>query len=573
MPLTLNGKTHTVPGTYGTISVINLGGSALPLFNVLLFAGSSKKGMPYNASGKKGYEVILPFASLNDVKDYYGSGNISEAFQYGQKGGGGIAFCVNVAPLTKAVAVLQDNAGTPANTLELQPADKFYGAAGNDISLTIASADSKPTLTIIPPKLTKFLTINASTTSPVITLDNIEGLALGATVLLVDNAASAPQSVTITTLDTVNKRITLSANPTSAFATSDYARIFQEDVLKQATITFESTATIIDVLDWINTTGILLADRKAYTGIVPTTLSKKYIQNFTSATKGTSPDATETAGGDFDLFAGAAPQLFEEFRNQNKIRIRIICLLSKDAAVHSVYRTLAQTFRNQQNSVKVIAGVASGDIALAESNANHTIKRSKALNSGDFVLASMGMDNRPAYLSFAPFLAGLISANSPNHNLTNDSVPAIVVEKTFGDFNSETETKKYLASGCILIGTGPNGFFIIQGISTYQNQMSMWNEDDDTTYLIQQRDVVDFVFEGYRQDQNEGVGSDGYGPDAARVRGLKKLKQFNTDGFIEGDYKILEAKRIGNAVITKPSIKPAGLTDFVGFELQVVIPE
>jgi hypothetical protein len=304
---------------------------------------------------------------------------------------------------------------------------------------------------------------------------------------------------------------------------------------------------------------------------MPITLAKTFVQLANGITPGTSPIATETTGGSFDTFAASAPQLFEEFRNYVKIRPRILGLLSKTAGVHAVYKTLAQTLRTAQASVLVVTGCDTGDVLLATSDAAHPIQRAKTLNSGDVVLAGMGIDYKAPYLSLAPQVAGMISANITRHNLTNDNISASSVEKTFGEFNRETETKVYLANGVLIVGTGMNGFYIVQGINTYQNQGTMWDQNTNTTYLIQQRQIVDYVYEAYKNEMEAGVGADDYGPQVAAQQGLVVLDQFIRSGDIT-DRKMLDAYRQSNAVVTVPQITPAGLTDFVGFILKVVIP-
>jgi hypothetical protein len=85
-----------------------------------------------------------------------------------------------------------------------------------------------------------------------------------------------------------------------------------------------------------------------------------------------------------------------------------------------------------------------------------------------------------------------------------------------------------------------------------------------------QRNIVDFVYEGYKNQMAEGVGADGYGPATASVQGLNILKQYFNDGFITR-YQMLKAYREGNAVITNPLIVPMEATDFVGFILTVLV--
>jgi len=313
--LTLDGKTYQVPGAYGTIEVINIGSVALPVFNVLLIAGTARQGLPHNASGKKGYEVIQGYSSKVTAESYYGVSELTKALDYAKRGGAGAVFLVNLASLTQAKATIKDNEATPANTLDLEVLDKWWGSAGNDIALTIANDGTNVTYTILPPKLTKYLTADASTSSKLISLEDVEGIIVGATIKMWNNAQSTLQSVTIEAVDKVNKTITISANPSAAYATSAYARIYQEDTDNQETKTFVmADVTIEDVIEWINSGKILKASRSTYTGSVPNTLTKTQLQLISGATIAVSPVATETTGGDFDTFATNAPQLLKNLQ-------------------------------------------------------------------------------------------------------------------------------------------------------------------------------------------------------------------------------------------------------------------
>ncbi|MDQ7818673.1 MAG: hypothetical protein RDU14_16730 [Melioribacteraceae bacterium] len=571
MPITIGGKTYNVPGAYGTVEVVNLGSVVLPAFNNLLFVGSARKGLPSTSSAtRKSYEFIKSFSSIGDAKDWFGSSDLTRAMEYAKLGGAGVVNLVNIAPLTNGLATIKDNAGSPVNTFDIVPKDKYFGAAGNDISLTIATASSKPTITIIPPKLTKFLTVTAAVDSTWLTLDDVEGLAVNQAIKVWSNASSTAQATTIAEIDTVTNKIRIADLPTAAYATTDYARIFLEDTDKQEVKTFESTATITDVILWINSGSILTASRNSYAGIVPTTLAKIFFQVITSATKGTSPVATETGGGSFDIFAASAGQFFEEFTSYTKVRMRLLGLLSSAAAVHAVYKALAADLRtNIQYSIQVVTGCALGDVLLSATT--DPITRAKALNSDDVILAGMGINGKSPHMSLAPLYAGMISANTVLRNFTSDVVSATTVEKFFGESNKATETVNYLTNGVLLVGTGPNGYFIIQGVNTWQNHANVWTEDGAHSYLTMQRQIVDFVYEGYKNQMLEGVGADGYGPAQASLQGMAILDKYLREGFIT-DRRMVDAWSENNAVKTKPEIVPLDATDFVGFVLVVKIP-
>jgi hypothetical protein len=576
MPITIGGLTYDVPDVYGYIQVKRTGGIALPSFQNILFIGKAKKGMPFNATGKIGSEIIKAFNSVTDVEEYYGNSDLSVAYNYAKMGGAGVAYFVNVAPLTLASATLKDDAGTPVATMTVTPKDKFYGAAGNDISVTVGVATDDVTFTIIPPKFTKFLSANGASSGLSVTLEDVSGLNVGQSVKMNDNAAAAPEVLTIASINTDTKVVTFTTALTANHTTANYARIFVEDTDNQEVKTFDSTsATFVqDALAWINGGQILNATRgDTQTGDLATAVTKVYLQNVASATKGTSPDPTETASGDYDDCAAALPALIESFSNYTGVRLRLFSLLTSNSAVHAVYKALAATMRNvpMQMSIQVISGCATGDVALASSEANNSINRAKALNTDEFLLAAFGLDDLPAYLSLAPQVAGIMSINGVGHNLTNDVISATKVEKHLGLFNQETETAPLLRAGLLVVKTGIDGFKLVQGLNTYQWRNSIWNEVDKKTYLVRERQIVDYIYEAYRIGMKIGVGADNYTPDIAIVQGNEILKQFV--GLYISEYKITRAYKVGNAVHTEFSIKIINTTDFIGFTMTVEVSD
>lgn len=568
--ITVGGKTHNVPDVYFMTEVINLGATTIPAFNGLLHIGSAKRGIPFNATGAKGYEVIKAFSDVPSVKKYYGVGDLSTAFQAAKSGGAGTDYFLNVASLTKAKATIKDNAGTPVNAIDIEA--KEYGAYGNDISIKFAAADTKTVMTIVPPKSTKYLSANASTASADLALEDVEELFVGQTINVCSNTVTIPQSATILAIDAVNNKITISAVASSAFATADYARIFVEDTDNQEVTSFTtSTMTAIDVIAAINAGNILIASRGTNTGVAPTALSKTFVQAVSGATKGTSPAATTTSGGSYDLAGAALPQLFEEFTNYTKARIRLLNVLTPVQSVLMVYKTVALTLRNLNYSVQIIAGCAKGDIAKTSSDADYPIMRAKALNSSDVILVGMGIDDTAAYLSLAPQLAGVLSAQSVKHNLTWDTISASKVEKFFGESNKESELAPFVNAGVIVIRTGPDGFFVAQGLNTYQKHDKEWNSDDDTSYLIMQRGIVDFVNEGINKQMKLVVGADDITVMLAVEQCLGILRVYEKQGFIYNT-GITRSEQIGNAIYVDPRYTPIGSVDFVGGTVTVIIP-
>ncbi|MGE5680360.1 MAG: hypothetical protein ACM34K_05710 [Bacillota bacterium] len=564
--ITINGITHSVPDIYFDCEVINLGATTIPAFNGLIHIGSARKGIPYTAG--KGFEVIKAFSDVPNVKKFYGVSDLSKAFEQAKAGGAGTDYFLNAAALTKGKATIKDNATTPAGTFDIEP--KEYGAHGNDISLKMETASSKLTLTIIPPKLTKFLSANASTSSKEISLEDVEGLFAGLSINLVSNSVLTPQAVKIVSVDSENSKITIDSNPSSAFAAADYARIFVEDTDNQEVNIFDTTAiSVNDIINAISKGQILNASRGTNTGIVPTTLAKTYLQAISGATKGTSPVATTTSGGDYDLIGGKLPQLFEEFSNYTKARIRLVNLLTSDSAVHMIYKTVALTLRNINYSIQVITGCKKGDIDKEASDSDHPIARLKALNSSDIILIVMGIDNKDAYISLAPQIAGIMASNSVKHNLTWDKISAVVVEKFFGESNKISELQPLINAGAIVLRTDSDGFFIAQGLNSYQDHAKEWNEEDDTTYLIMQRQIVDFVNEGIRKGMR--VGSDDVTVSTETEKLLGILKTYSDQKFITS-YGVTRAEEKGNAIYLDPQYTPINSNDFIGGTIKVIIP-
>lgn len=570
--ITIDGKTRTVPSVYGSIKVINSGSKAIPPFNGLLIVGNARQGVPYNAG--KGYEVITAHSNLSDVRALYGDSDLSVAFAEAQKGGAGMVYLLNPAPLTKAGFTVKDTNVSPKSLFNLVPVSA--GAPSNDIRLDVTNSGGVITITFTPVKDVHFLTADLDGTgSKTFSLDSLSGLAVGDVVKIADNDSVTYQSGTITDLDQINKRVILDTTITSV-TQAKYARLFKQDLdnKKQKSWNATDAGLLNSIISWINATGLFTVTRPSNFDGDITLINgtyADYLMKLPSATKGTSPVATETVGGDFDLCAGALPKLLEEFTSFTGGRIRVINLVSGVGAVHSTYLGLASTLRTNQYSVVVVAGCNAGDINLQKNDNDYPIVRAKALNSDDFILAGMGLNDQPAYKSLAPQVAGMISANRIERNLTRDPINAVKVEYFFGEFNKESHTAPMLNAGVLIVETTKQGFVLSQAVNTYQKRDSIWNASDKKSYLIQQRQIVDYVYEGYKSAMETGVGSEGFTETVAVTIGLGTLDRFLADGVIT-DRKIVEVTRVGNAIITKPAITPLDATDFVGFELQVEIP-
>ncbi len=570
MSVTVNGQTYTVPGAYGFIKVSNAGASSIPRFNGVLFIGSARQGIPYTAG--KGYEVIQSFAANADAKKLYGYGDIIDAIDQAKKGGAGIVNTITASKLTRVSVPIKDSA---TNTIfNLSPV--IYGAPGNDVRIKFTKTASDISVEVTPVKYSKFLTadlpVPPATGTKKISLEDVQGVSAGDIVYFEDNGTTVNYtSAQVVEVDSFAKQVTIDTALLS-LTTANYARMFKQNVegKKSKTFALGTTDLIGKILDFLNSTGIVVAVRDAsHTGdITDIAAVDDFIGKLetVSANLGVSPSATAT---DFNDLADVLPRLLEEYSNQTKNRIRILVVLSPDATVHGKYLGLAKTLRANQYSVQVISGAALGDINKVESDVAHPINRVRALNSGDFILAGMGLDDEPAYKSLAPQIAGIMSSASPKRNLTKDTIVANKVEKTFGEFNKETEAAKFVDNGVLIVSTTKNGFAITQGLNTYQKHDATWNEDDADTYLIQQRQVVDYVYEGFREAMEAAAGADDFDETKAASLGIQVLDKYIAEGVIT-DRKV-STKRVGNAIMCYPSITPVDATDFIGFELEVAL--
>jgi hypothetical protein len=266
---------------------------------------------------------------------------------------------------------------------------------------------------------------------------------------------------------------------------------------------------------------------------------------------------------------GKIEQLLEEWTNATKARIRIVNLMWHGVTISELttWKGIATSLRSKNYSIQLVVGAALGDILTSNTS---PITRAKTLSSDEIIYCGMGFDDKAAYLTLAPYVAGLLSAKSVKLNLTNDSVSATKVEKTFGNFNSE-EAELYIRAGVIILTTGKDGFYIAQGVNTYQGQSTSWNTNDNKTYLIQQRQIADFVYEGYLESMKPFVGNDSVDIANLSTIGLDILSKYNRDGFIT-NYRMSGAYREGNAIITIPEFSPIATTDFVGFKMRILIP-
>ncbi|MCA0388473.1 MAG: hypothetical protein LCH52_08260 [Bacteroidetes bacterium] len=572
MSITINGKTFFLPGVYGTQEVVNLQGNSLPVFNGLLIVGEAKQGIGFD--GGNGGNVIKSFSNVEDAKQFFGTSDLVNAMAEAKKGGAGVINLLCINPLTRAESKLTVDAGA-TTLIKFKP--KSYGAAGNDHKVSVTVSTNVVTVEITKAINTVHLTQNTTNSTVLLDVESTDGFNVGDTVYLIDSDTSAePASKTVVLIDKVNKKIKISSAYATSTATAKYSRLYKLDVANKFSKVMDKTSPTFlnDLVNFVNSTNFLEVTEINNAADVSTLVTQGGLVGLiTGATKGTSPagDIVATA------LMGKIEQLLEEWSNVTRGRIRLVNLLWKGVTLSELttWKGVVQSLRTKDYSIQLIVGAALGDILQDITHASSPITRAKTMNNQDVIYVGHGIDGKPAYSSLAPYIAGLLSGSSVKKNITGDYVPAITVEKTFGRFNSD-EAELYIRTGVIILVSDKNGFKIAQGINTFQDQSKTWTQDGNATYLIQQRQIVDFIYEGYREAMLPLVGADVVDETSAAAVGIGILQKYSGDGFLSSsaspNYRIQNAYREGNAIITEPEIIPLETTDFVGFKMRVLIP-
>lgn len=570
MSLVLGGVTYVVPGAYSIQEIINAGGNAIPVFNVGVIIGTGISGVPYLAGigsppPLTAPDFILPFSDSALAKQYFGDvgdSNIITAMNFAKKTGAGTVYAINVNPLTALTGGLVANAA-PVTAFTLNTTLKQYGVKANDTSLTIATSIH----TIIPPKNVTLLTANSGTgkTISVASSDVIDRLVVGATVYINSNGYVAPVAKIIESKDSVAKTITFTVALATTALIADYARIYQEDTDNQEVSSAAlTTPALVEAFyaasEYAN---IVIA---AGVTLMPVTLAKTSFQLLTAATKATSPAATAS---DWQAIADNFQRWNEEFAIVNKKYMRVLNIVTSDAANHVSFATLATSMRNISKPIAVIAGVALGDYLLATSNAANPITRAKALNTDAIQLAGFGLDGYAAYLSLAAEIFGIRISNAITHNQTNDLLVASTVEKAY--YQEETALETLCVNGVMAIKMTQTGFKIAQGLTTYQDHAVTFNPDTKMTYLVTLRDLADFDLRLMLELLDQFAGADGVTREVLSSAVVNASEtELNQLGYITA-YQIQSITKDGNAWTIERSIALESPTDFIGLINTIIV--
>lgn len=647
-----NGKNYHVPQAYGLIKIIQLGGGALPDFNIGVIIAESPLGCPYEGTydgeALTADDVFNVYDDIQALKKDYGDGDLLTKFIFAKKTAGANAIFVLNARLTTPFSVRLTGAAA-AESIRVQPRKHFYGVGGARISysavesasadiltsgvstgitsttltnsaatwgttqyvgkwveitsgvgigqtrkivshtataLTVAAWTINPdatsgyriiqpkfTLTITPPKNVKMIGSDISVGDQYIYLKGVEDLFPGQTIYLsVGKAADTyTEAVIIKSIDktwTANGyKIYLDPNealPANEYTTAKASFTYSPDTTRKEVYTFiGSEWTPPNIVKTVNDLSEIVLMTTISNTVTPDLAGTTYFGWYAGATFPTSPAVTAS---NFAAIAQKLPDWSKQFEITNKVKIRLIDLGSSDSSVHSMFRDVAVTLRDNPilAPAQIIAGTALGDTALTGASDTNSTYRAYNLNSDEIQLVAGGVDDMPAYLSHSSLIFGIRISNPVLHNVTRDKLPISKVEKIW----SYTELEKLIKNGVTTYSQSKFGRYVCFSINTYQDQSQQWNKDDRKTYLTAQRDKADFVYRGILEylDLN-GVGTDSSREEITRSLDTYVNEKMFNNGYVTG-YS-LKAQAVEGGVIEMVDIDLPDQIDYVGLILGI----
>jgi hypothetical protein len=556
---------YFVPGVYSVLKIINNSQQALPAFNVGVIIGKQQKGVPLSAglssveTGRlTGDKLFLPYTDESDLQNDYGpegDNQILTYFRYAKKLGAGTIYVGGINPLTPLTGGVIQNA-TPANAVTI--GTQGYGATVNDISITIADS----IWTIIPPKNELLLTADSGTGATVSVADvSIYLSAIGQTVYLTDNAYDAPVACVISSVDPVANTITFTADIGASALKANYARIFQPDTQNQEVSPALTTPALLTA--WFATEKYLTATVVGSVTLMPATLAKTPIQYLTSAILATSPAASST---DWDNACANFIRWNEEFALVNHVYMRVIGAVTSDSGNHASLSALAVNSRAVHKPLQVVVGCALGDYK-SDSTPNPSA-RAIALNTDGVQFTGFGIDGYDAYLSSAGEMFGIRLANPVNHNQTGDLFVANSVEVAY--FQEDPDLAAFTQNGVIMAVMSSTGYKVNQGLTTYQDQTTLFNVNTKQTYLVMLRDLADY--KQVATDQIlQNLGTNGVTQDTISAA-LTNLGIYLRDTLqYISSYQLVSITKVGNAWQVEDSSGVEAPTDFIGMTNDIII--
>lgn len=575
-----DGTAKYIPGVYTGLTVISDLPGPLPEFHIPVLVGTADEGHPFDANDNK-YASEASFQSARlcrttaAVESYFGRGSpLATAMRYAKRHGLPFAYVIAVNALTRA-SVIATSSG-PVN--EAYVFAKKFGAPGGYIKVAYGSNQ----LTVTPVKRFSKLTATPATTAKRIYVTDNSWISVGQTLTIGDNDSAAVTKVVAGTgydFDSAGQKrfwIDLTATIGTAFAIADDAM-----VVEYGTAIVSPTFTRgQEAIDWLNDTAACPLGAHPHANfsdalwVTQAAGLLKELATWATATAGESP--ASTSGQHDDLITRLDASEWDNFLLVNGTIPQAWCVIDGSSTVHGAWRDWATAKRTEGYPVSITVGTEWGDTELDAGDDTDPKHRAAALNSEDVMLCVGGLDYLDAYLSFGPAVWGRRIGGGLNHNLTNDELVFEAVEKKWDERNAG-ELTALCRAGVVtqrLRTAGRPSFVVSEGLSTLQNNASVWNTGTNDTCLVQQRDLADFALRVFSDDLDGTiVGADGVDRDAviAVLKARADLSLF-PKGYIRS-FAITSVARNdgGSGWDVVPSVSFPTPTDFVTVDLQVHI--
>ena len=600
MKFYFNGKYYAVPGAVSMIEAIRSSGASVPDFGITAIIGHANKGIPGLANNSTLYatgeaspespryiEPALLAQMWSDPLavglEYGFESEIYHAFMNFKLGGGGVAFIFDSGVNTRTDITL--------TLSKLWSMD--FGVHTNDIYINIVTGGSPVTtaIEITKPRNTLRISADTETANYYVAVDVLKGTDIpyvaGEKVHLVgyDDAATPvayKKTYTVDYVDYDNKRVYFTIPVGDDLTVVGETRLFQMDLdeviestspaPKPITPDYSTTglATLPEVKEYIESTGVFGMD---ITGAIALPVD---VVGFLgplavagTGTEGTSPADSATNWGSL---LGA----FTPIARLNLVRY-IVAANNIDVTSSNLTRSwlddwklLETTLRTSEpiNTVMIITGCDTGDTYSASSEDDSPETRASLINNDRFILTDIGLGGLPSYASFAPYVAGIMSSNIVNHNLTNDLINVATIEQE--RIERETVVGPRILAGILTSITKRIGNYVARGVNTLQNNSQLWTTDSKT-HSIMQRNLADFCnLMLVRGLDNDVIGSDGITANGISDYVNATARWLISKGIIR-DFGGCTVVRVSAGFEVDWTIKLDEETDWIGLKTRILV--
>lgn len=366
------------------------------------------------------------------------------------------------------------------------------------------------------------------------------------------------------------------------FATTGYARIFKMDLDdtiegggKPTTPTVSSglLSSDIAITNWFNNDSLGLLGCVTTTGGIPNGTNIGFLGTFTGATKGTRPAMTATIWTDVQT---AIKDVVKRFLVRH-----IIVLDNVDVDNSGTERSNITTWNSTEASLRngqpsnlcmFWYGCNTGNTFLAAATVDSPEYRASKMNNERFILAEMGLDGLPAYLSMSPQMCGDVVSNKINHNLTRDNIVCSNPEELRTDM--EVAVAQRIDGGVLATLSKSTGLKVARGVNTLQDNTNIWTTDSKT-HSIMQRQIADYCDTTLRR----GIDEDIIGADNLTKSSVQSYVNSTAAKLLnEG---VITAYNPAQTIITRVTagwtiqwfVTPDQETDFVGIITNILVSD